>query len=338
MQRMKRWLRPLLQVLSLALFALILWWAGPEPWRQILNGDWRALGVAVFIYGVVGGVSALRLRWVTGSLTDTPLASRRRFYYLNMVARVLGLVLPRGVSALGGKSVGLRALGISLRRSLWIVVMDNVYDVLTLGVAALPAILYLRQDVAPISFGALTAVGWLLLGGAIWVALRRRWLSPLLKWLATRLPWLSRRLQLDGASVDNLLPTARESMGALLYTLLLNVLLISTYFTIARALDLQASWWLFAACFPITQLSLIIAVAPGGLGIFDLGWLGLLRLGGLSQNDALTFVVAQRAYIFVFVLAWAAVSALLAMTERKVETSKLSDPEGHGDTPPISNL
>ncbi|HSM56744.1 MAG TPA: lysylphosphatidylglycerol synthase transmembrane domain-containing protein, partial [Candidatus Sulfomarinibacteraceae bacterium] len=307
------------------------------PWRQILNGDWRALSIGAAIYGVVGGVSALRLRWLTGTLIDAPLASRRRFYYLNMVARVLGLVLPRGLSALGGKSVGLRALGISLRRSLWIVLMDNVYDVLTLGVATLPAIFFLRQSVTPVSFGALTAVAWLVLGGAIWVALRRRWLSPRLGWLASRLPWLSRRLQLDGASTDNLLPTARESMGALLYTLLLNLLLISTYFTIARALDIQASWWLFAACFPITQLSLIIAVAPGGLGIFDLGWLGLLRLGGLSQNDALTFVVAQRAYIFVFVLVWAAVSALLAMTERKVDTPKVGDPEGHGETPPLSN-
>ena len=62
-------------------------------------------------------------------------------------------------------------------------------------------------------------------------------------------------------------------------------------------------------------MSLIIAIAPGGLGIFDLGWLGLLQLGGLSQSDAITFVVAQRAYIFVFVLVWAAFSALLSLTE-----------------------
>jgi len=313
----KRALRISLQILSLIVFGLILWWAGPEPWRQILDSDWRLLILALLIYGAVGVVSALRLRVVAQALAGDYAGSRRRFYYLSMTARVLGLVLPRGISTLGGKSVGLRALGISLRRSLWIVLMDNLYDILTLGIAAIPAIFFLQNQLSVSSFALLTLTLWALLALLLWLIIASGRLAPLLQWLLARVPWLSQRLPMDERIAAHLFPRAAPAMTALLQTIVLNALLIVTYATVARALGLSASVWLFAAAFPITQLSLIIAVAPGGLGIFDLGWLGLLRLGGMPQDDALTFVIAQRAFIYVFVLIWAASSALLTLTEER---------------------
>ena len=51
--------------------------------------------------------------------------------------------------------------------------------------------------------------------------------------------------------------------------------------------------------------------------MFELGWIGLLVLGGVSQSDAVAYSVAQRAYVVVAVLAWAAISLLLSLTERK---------------------
>lgn len=313
----KRTLRIALQLLSLLLFALILWWAGPEPWRQIVDSDWRLLLLALLIYGVVGIVSALRLHVVAQALTVDDVGSRRRFYYLSMTARVLGLILPRGISTLGGKSVGLRALGISLRRSLWIVLMDNLFDILTLVLAAIPAIFFLQNQLGALTFAALTALVWLLLALILWVVIASGRLTPLLGWFLSRVPWLSRRLQLDERLAAQLFPRASPAIVALGHTVILNVLLVATYALIARALALPVSGWLFAAVFPVTQLSLIVAVAPGGIGIFDLGWLGLLRLGGMAPDDALTFVVAQRAFIYVFVLIWAGASALLTLTEER---------------------
>lgn len=331
---MKRWLRYSLQLFSFLLFGLILWWAGPETWRQILQGNWRLLAVALLLYGAAGLVSAIRLRLVTQALASAHMASRRRFYYLNMMARALGLVLPRGISALGGKSVGLRSLGISLKRSLWIVMTDNFYDVMSLAVVAIPAVFFLQGQMGTASFGLLAAALWLALGTAIWAVIASGRLAPLLQWTVQRLPWLSRRLQMDTRTAQNLFPHPQPAVGALLWTVLLNVLLISTYYAIGEALGLDAPWWLFAASFPIAQLSLIIAIAPGGLGIFDLGWLGLLRLGGLSQSDAITFVVAQRAYIFVFVLVWAAFSALLSLTEGQGKPLwPLAEPTHDGSLP-----
>lgn len=325
MDKLKRAARLSLQGLSLLLFGLILWWAGPEVWEKILDSNWRMLILAFLIYGMVGVVSALRLRVVARALSRDDVGSRRTFYYLSMTARVLGLVLPRGISTLGGKSVGLRALGISLRRSVWIVLMDNVYDILSLGIAALPAVLFLQDQLSPGLFALLTLFLLVALGFGLWRMVSNRSLVTKLHRLINLSPWLSRKLQLDH-NTTTFFPRAAPALNAFLHTVVLNTLLIATYFVISQALDLPTSVWLLAAAFPITQLSLIVAIAPGGLGIFDLGWLGLLRLGGMASEDALTFVIAQRAFTFVFVLIWAASSSLLMITEQNRRR-----PRVHGD-------
>lgn len=329
---MKRWVRRLLQLLSLALFGLILWWAGPEPWRQILTSDWRPLSVGLLLYGAVSFLAALRLRLVSRSLLKRSIASRRRFFYLHMIARALGLILPRGLSALGGKSVGLRALGLSLRRSLWIVMTDNLYDVLSLALVSIPALFFLQGQLGRLPFALLAAALWALLGLGIWIAVAGNRLGPLLAGVLARLPWLTRRLEIDDARIEQLFPAPRPALQALLWTILIALLMATTYYAIALAIGLSAPWWLFAAAFPITQLSLIIAVAPGGLGILDLGWLGLLRLGGLPQTEALTFVVAQRAFMVVFVLLWTAAGTLLSLTESR-ELPSIRVTENHGGAP-----
>jgi uncharacterized membrane protein YbhN (UPF0104 family) len=107
-------------------------------------------------------------------------------------------------------------------------------------------------------------------------------------------------------------------------TVLLNLLLGLQYYWIAAAIRLPQPAVLFLAAFPLTQLSLIVAIAPGGLGIFDLSWYGLLLLAGVTDSAATTFVIAQRAAMFVFVLLWAGISALLPANDRDHRPSSLA--------------
>ena len=191
--------------------------------------------------------------------------------------------------------------------------VDNLFDVVLLAPLALPAVLYLQTNISRVALLGLTAVLLLLEAAALyWFSAPTR-LTPVVHWLA-RVPGLAQRLHLAERTAVLLLPPPKRSLLTLLYTFLLNGALAFTYFLIGRAMDLPATWAVYFAIFPVAQLSLIIAVAPGGLGIFDLGWLGLLRLSGLPEEQALAFVIAQRAYIFVFVLVWAGVSALLGLT------------------------
>jgi uncharacterized membrane protein YbhN (UPF0104 family) len=312
LKRMKRWLRILYYLLSFALFIYIVWWGGPEAWGQIVAGDWRWLLAVLALQSVANGMAALRLRVTAVSLAKRPLAPWTRFFQLSMTARTLGLIMPRGLSTLGGKSVGLRAFGMSLQRGVWTVMVDNAFDVGLLGLLALPALLYFQGDVPLFIIGLVAGVVIILAAGLVWWGTAPDRLTPLWRWVR-RWPWLAEKLNLTEETAVAPLPPSRDSLQILVLTLVLALTLSLGYFAVARAVGLEAPPWLFLACFPITQLSLIIAIAPGGLGIFDLGWLGLLRLGGVSEADALSFVIAQRAYIFVIVLLLMGASWLIGL-------------------------
>lgn len=314
---MKKWLRLSLQLLSLFLFLFILWWAGPETWQVVWQGDRQVLLLAIFVYGVAGLASTIRLQLMTRAITGQATISWRRMFYVNWMARALGLVLPRTVSTVGGKAVALKALGVPLRQSLWIVFVDNVYDLLLLGLWLWPGFMWLQGRESAAAFWITVLVLTFIAGGlTVWGAQPGR-LEPLLR-RTRQIPWLAKRLNLD----DNvLIPAPGYALAGFAFTLLLHTTLIASFFLIGQAINSPASLILVTSSYPFVQLSLIIALAPGGLGLFDLGWLGLLSLGGLNENEALAFVVAQRAYIYLFVLAWTAVSQGVLWTERSEQST-----------------
>jgi uncharacterized membrane protein YbhN (UPF0104 family) len=115
-----------------------------------------------------------------------------------------------------------------------------------------------------------------------------------------------------------LLPERPISLQVFGLTIALNGLLALRFFYVATAVSLTYEWPLYIAAFPLTQLSLVF----GGLGIFDASWYGVLFLAGFPEQEALTFVIAQRAYIFVYILVWTGVSYLLSLSIRE-ESNKL---------------
>lgn len=311
---MNRWVRIGLQLASLGLFVLILWLAGPEAWQTIRQGDRTSLAIASLLYGAAGVASASRLRLITQAIHSPETASWRQFFQANWVARSLGLILPRSVSAVGGKSVALRSFGVPTRRAVWVVMVDNLFDVLLLAGLCLPAFFYFRGRLTEPELVVGMVVMVMVLLTAVWQATSPRWSHPFTNWI-TRIPFLARKLNFEDEPAK-WLPPPKAAVGALAWSMLLNGVLAAGFFFMAKAVQVDASWPLFLAAYPFVQLSLVAAVTPGGLGIFDLGWLGLLALGGVAEEQALTFVVAQRAYVAVFVLIWTGFSILLAFTDK----------------------
>ncbi len=319
---MKRWLRIVLQLVSLVLFVLIVWWAGPEAWQGVWQGDQRALLIALALYGVAGVASATRLRLMTHSIHRQNTASWRRYHQANWVARAFGLVLPRTLSTIGGKSVALRSFDVPLKRSLWIVLVDNLFDVFLLILVCVPAFFFLRGDLQNGMFVIAVGLVVLLGGTAVWWITSAQWTRRLTKWVR-HVPWLAHKLNLENEQDLILLPQSGAAVQSVGWAIMLNLTLVFGFYYMAQAVGMQADWLLFLAAYPFVQLSLVAAVTPGGLGLFELGWLGLLTLGGVAEDEALTFVVAQRVYVTVFVLLWTGVSILLAFTEKTAATQYL---------------
>ncbi len=309
---MKHWLRLGLQLLSLVLFALLLLWGGPEAWRQVVTGDRTHILLSFMLLGLASIVSATRLLVITRSITGRPVASWSRFYYLNMTTRALGLIMPRSVSTIGGKSVALGTLGVSLKRAIWIVMLDNGLDVLLLGVLVAPALLFLRRELS-ISELLVFVLGLMLaLGIGCWWLSDARRASFLVHGLA-RIPRLSSLLPPNHETVPSLLLPRTTALRAFGLSIVLNGTLFLCFYHIAQAVGLSHPWPVYAAGFPITQLSLIVAVTPGGLGIQDASWYGVLLLAGLPSQEALTFVIAQRAYLFLYVLILAGLGVMFSL-------------------------
>lgn len=257
-------------------------------------------------------LSASRLQLIARSMTVQELAPWSRFYYLNMTTRALGLVVPRSLSTLGGKSVALGTLGLSLRRAIWIVILDNAFDVLLLSAMVGPGLLYLSKGGSLGRFAVLAGGLVMALAGGLWWLTSTERFQSLWKrfW---HIPWLAHRVQIDLENTASLLLPRWSMIRALGLTVLLNGALAICFYFVAQAVGVSHPWPIFVAAFPATQLSLVLAVTPGGLGLFDAGWYGVLLLGGVPSEQALTFVIAQRAYIFVFVLIWAGFSVLLSL-------------------------
>lgn len=304
-------IRLLIHLLGLVLLVGIIWWGGPEAWRQVSQGEPGPIFIAFLLTGIANMLSAVRLKLVVQAASPTTPLPWRRIYYLTMVANTAGLVLPRSVSTVGGKSVGLKAMGVSVRRSVSTVFVDNAFDLFLLTPLVLPGFLYLQGRISGGGFFLMAGVICLGLAAVLWWALDKQRLEKLALRLEnpSRLRFLARLPLAQGV---RLLPGRPVSFQVFGLTILLNALLALRFFWVGTAVSLAYSWILYIAAFPLTQLSLVF----GGLGIFDASWYGVLYLARLPEQEILTFVIAQRAYIFVYILIWTGVSYLLALTIR----------------------
>lgn len=316
-ERIRGRLRLVVHIFGLILLVLIIWWGGPEAWREVSQGEPGSILAAFLLTGVANMLSAVRLRLVVQEASPGTRLPWRRIYYLTMAANTAGLVLPRSVSTVGGKSMGLKALGVSVRRSVSTVFVDNAFDLFLLTPLVAPGFLFLQGVISGGVFFLLVLVLCLVLAAVLWWALDKGRLEWLAAWLENINHWpLLSRLPL--AQGVHLLPDRPVSFQVLGLTILLNGMLALRFFFVAAAVSLTYSWVLYIAAFPLTQLSLVF----GGLGIFDASWYGVLFLAGLPEQEALTFVIAQRAYIFVIILFWTVVSYLLSLSIRESEPLK----------------
>lgn len=320
----KRWRRPVLIAVSVGLFAFIIWLGGSESWRTVLAGDPQLYVVAFLLSGIVPALSAWRLQTLVRAATGARVAPWRRFFHINMTGIALGLFLPRNAALLGGKTAYLRTIGVPVLRGSSAVLMENVVDLLFLGTMVIPCTLVMVAGVGERGFLIAIAASVVALLGVALTARGRDW-RGLLARMASRLPRIAARLPSpDGG----FMPGPARGVPMLGITVLIHVLLASRAYVIASAIGVDAPWLVFAAAYPLAQMGLALAIAPGALGTLDASWLGLLVLGGLSNPEALSFTVALRACIMAFPIVWYGVSALLTLTLKADVAQSTLGPHG----------
>jgi len=311
--RRTRIVRVVLTLAGLGLFAALVATSGAQALRTSLHPRIEYLGLMLVATVVVFLCASLRWGTITNVLVGRKLFSYPAYFRFHAATRMLA----QYVSDLGGDLVGKSAIlkgfgdlpiGVSAKAAIW----NKAFDLLLAGLLSIPAILY-ALDVVPILWVLVTAGGALLVfvlltvSGAFGALLDfgGRCLGGVLR----RLPIKKLRSQpLPEGSRRDIRAFSRSQLMALcLLTLAKYVALLARLIFLSAALDLDLPIAALLVGLPLSSLTLLLAITPGGLGVLEGGWYGILALLGTPTEAIGPFLLGRRVYLM---LIFAVIAAL----------------------------
>jgi uncharacterized protein (TIRG00374 family) len=262
--------------------------------------------------------SALKWKVAIGSMGDSRATHLGSLIHYFMIGRVLGLVVPMDLGDFAARTASLKMdHSMPIGRASYSVYLDRAFDVVVAGILLVPSILFI---VGAVGAGAGIAIYCLafLAGLLCFVFLGKRTtdslyvLFHLLFKVVCKIPGLRNRVD-SQAERDLLTAPDSKSVARTLYLLSgLKFLFTATRFaSIALAMRLAVGavdMLLFA---PGAQFAAVFSFTPGGMGIVDWSWSGLLYKIGVDRHDIVPYLVSLRLATWISVLILAGLSRLL---------------------------
>jgi uncharacterized protein (TIRG00374 family) len=306
-----------LWALAALLMAAFLYW-GREDLGRIKDID---PFYAVLCFGCTLAMAVVSaLKWKI-SIQSTGGAGKVGFgtlLYYFMFGRTVGLVLPMDISDFGVRTMSLRfGHDISIGEASYSVYLDRTFDIVVAGLFIVPSVLYIVGAVEPRTgialFGAAFLAGFL-----CFAFFGRRTMKVLAFVFRTlfravcRIPWIGRRVEFEAES--KLLEEV-DLGGIAPWLFLLSGL--KFFFTSMRFVAMAAAVGLglgglrVFVFVPAAQFAAVIALTPGGLGIADWSWSGLLYKIGADKHMIVPYLVSLRIVVTVSIILIAGLSWLV---------------------------
>ena len=283
--------------LGLLLLVLLFIFGDISQLRRLPEIGWGSL-VALFLCNV-GFTLSHNFRWK--EILDSLSASRRSgffFLYRSLVdSYAVGKIIPMDVSLVVLRSYHLkRHQGIPISTALFSVLLDRFLDIVLLLFMALPAFLLITKAVSEVE--ALFILVLLLIAQGLvifWkkgdtfhflITMYRRFLA---RWLL-KAPFLGKRMKEELGNQEETGHFSLASVGEIMLWNLVKYVFLSLriYFT-GQTLGIHFPWLQSFFYLPFIQLSGIINVTPGGLGILEMGTYGALIFMGIPESQILLF-------------------------------------------------
>lgn len=308
--------RRILWVVAAVLMAGLVYW-GRNDLHLILNLDpgWVCLCFA----GTLGVALCAALKWriSLNAMGEKRAAHFGSLLHYFMMGRAIGLVLPMDVSDLGVRTMSLKYdHSISVGKASYSVFLDRTFDVIVAGIFLAPSVLFIAGTLPAracmIVYAIIYAGGFLclvLFGRRSMRMLQR--LFRLLFRLVCRIPWVGKRAG-GGEDID-LLDSSQVTLIApklFLVSGLKFVLVSLRYYAIAAALGIALGSGEVMAFVPSAQYAALLALTPGGLGIADWSWSGLLYKIGVGKEHLVPYLISLRLVITLSVILLALISRL----------------------------
>jgi len=309
--------RRVLWAIAAVLMAALIYW-GRHDLHRILELD--LYWVAVCAAGTLGVAVCAALKWWFSlkAMGETGAAHFGSLLHYFMIGRAIGLVIPMDVSDLGVRTMSLKMdHSVPVKKASYSVYLDRAFDIMVTTIFLAPSVLFIAGGISArlcmMLYAAAFAAGFLcflLLGRQSMRALQG--FFNLLFRLVCRIPWVGKRVGgesnvdwMDSADLAHIAPGLFLISGAKLMFMALR------YYSMAVAIGIALSFEDIAAFVPSAQFAALFALTPGGLGIADWSWSGLLYEIGVGKEQIVPYLISLRLVIALSIIALALISRLL---------------------------
>jgi uncharacterized membrane protein YbhN (UPF0104 family) len=280
-------------LVGLTVFGIILWYLVPS-WSELTSQVEVSVGfLALGLLGTALAHVAVAARWKL--LTEATGGNRLSLWaYLHslLVTRFLGQFVPSLAMDLVGRGVALKSVGSErgVGHATTLVVLERLFDIV------LPAAL-LGWALAVRELGLEgRAVALLVAGTVAFLVLATPGLRP----LARLAIGIYGRLTGKAAGELPVEVTASISLQVALLSVGRFAAVLVQFAGIGAGVGVMLHWTEWAASTPIAQLSALIGVTPGGLGVVEAGWWAGFAWVGVGRGATALFLLAQRTALIAF--------------------------------------
>ena len=300
-----------------ALFVL----AGKKSIDSLKAIQWVPFLGAILCTVIITVSISFRWKEITNHLEGKKVASWTSFYYFFIISRALGFIIPKDIS-----DIGLRTAGLKKRHNLRTmsagtsVIIDRLFDLLLIGLFLLGTLPF-WSGLFSSTLNIIFLLFFLAIPGIILIFNHRilvwilQKIIDLLFFLMSVFPFLRKKMP-----EKIVFPELTRNIATRLY--LLSLLKITAtagrfvFFSHALGLIIDPNTIIYGT--PLAQLSYLIAFTPGGLGIFEAGWLGVLKLGQINTSSALSFAVGQRILTMIIITGLGLIAQMVYATHHLI--------------------
>jgi uncharacterized protein (TIRG00374 family) len=309
--------KSILWLVAAILMGSLLYW-GRHDLVRIKSLDPVMVAVCFGCTAGIAVTSALKWRLSLGMLGEAGATHFGSLLYYFMCGRAIGLVLPMDVSDFGVRMMSLKFKhAVSIGKASYSVYLDRTFDVVVAGLFLIPSVLFITGAVSAntglilfaVAFGAGLICFTFLAGKST------RLLAFIFRVLfkaVCKIPWVGKRVEFD--TENRLLEggdftSAAPSLYAL--SVVKFVFTVLRFVVIAAAVSMSLGFKDIVLFVPGAQFAALFALTPGGLGIADWSWSGLLYKIGADRHMIVPYLVSLRLVIALSIVVLAGLSRLL---------------------------
>ncbi len=297
LQNFQNWFKHIFGIIiGIIILLVIIYQVDYQKLKELQHLEWVPLVSAFVVSFFIGCTIAFRWFMITNLLIGRRVGQWHEYLYYYLIGRVMGFILPKDITDIGGRALILsKNHNVSMSLAGSSTIIDRLFDVFSIITFLPPVLIFWLGWINHIF--AISLLITVAITTALFILLFQNQIIDKFINITIRFPNIHK--QFKELKVND---GINSSMILYIYILSVIKFIFATgrLILIVSALRLPISPFLILFGMPLGQLSFLFAFTPGGIGIFEAGWYGILKLGNVLNEHAVIFVLSQRIFTMIF--------------------------------------